>query len=109
MKQHITVEQLDELTGIEKRKLLKWQQSKEYDHFHDIDGSSELSEMSIGEMIEFLDEHKEGEINLESGPYNHGVDTYKIGNYEFKNNCLIGWDGELCDALWEAVKEVLEK
>ncbi|HEC65799.1 MAG TPA: hypothetical protein ENI23_10915 [bacterium] len=65
---------------------------------------SNLPLLSIGQMIEFLDENKEltTEYIAKSGlltPSN--IDSFK----------KISWkpNTELCDSLWEAVKEVLEK
>ena len=62
--------------------------------------------LSIGQMIEFLDEHKAWASSVEDcpgSPYVGGVTEWGVSlNYWSPTN-------ELCDALWEAVKEVLEK
>lgn len=53
--------------------------------------------LTIGQMIEFLDEyydHKDWDITNCGGKWDINDGLYR---------------GELCDALWEAVKEVLEK
>ena len=87
MKQHITVKQLDELE--EKEKLEKWCFRKRYFNSR-IPERLVMPLLSIGQMIEFLYEHK-----------------YDYGDVDF-----LTFDDstpDICDALWEAVKEVLEQ
>jgi len=123
MKQYITREQLDELSEGGKERLLDWWQYSsggfvvdylggcgDSDHcesivssFADIEGNL----LSIGQMIEFL-------FDNDYGPQIHSNDTafYWTVEPEKKLDC---WkkdkyeNSELCDALWEAVKEILEK
>ena len=141
MKQHITVEQLNELSEKGKEKLRKWWKPQDTDlvwnwknkgepeinhacNYQEAWDSSAGSDgygncfplLSIGQMIEFLDDKR---LHV---PYNNdnlveffGVSKYGLGHW------YVGVDGsdelastdhirlELCDALWEAVKEVLEK
>ena len=106
MKQHITLSQLNELSEKGKEKLRKWWKPEEgdmcvtntgyevfigehvdYERFQAF--MADLPLLSIGQMIEFLEVH--------------GNDCYTVFD--------IWWHMkmELCDALWEAVKEVLEK
>lgn len=92
MKQHITPEQSDELSIEAHRKLAEWRRKNGYSN-----DRAELPLLTIGQMIEFLDEDNRWEMT-EYKPFKHGT-GYKD----------IPWDNkqELCDALWEAVKEVL--
>ncbi len=84
MKQHITKDQHNDL-GLEPMiKLEEWCLSKAY----------EPLELSIGQMIEFLDKHDKDKL------------TYVLIDSDSENNWAVN---ELCDRLWEAVKEVLEK
>lgn len=101
MKQHITIEQYNELSDGEKNLLSYWVVDHPNGccapHITEIyDGDALLN---IGQMIEFLDERYEN-FDLATGGSGWMV-YYKKGVYETQE--------ELCDALWEAVKEVLEK
>lgn len=138
MKQHITPDQLNELSDKGKEKLREWWKPVEGDQCidpyeqiqttvwcceDDVEEGS-LPLLSIGQMIEFLDEsewiesihapqhgelnkgdlkHKDDDTYWEerdmSNPYNWQVYTTTVGSWNTK---------ELCDALWEAVKEVIE-
>lgn len=100
MKQHITKNQLDELNKKGKRRYYKFlrkiKDSPGGMMYHDVIDGQLLPLLSIGQMIEFLGDDlafvRFGDpIHLELGS---GL------GYGRK---------ELCDALWEAVKEVLEK
>lgn len=94
MKQHITLEQLNELSPEAREKLAQYCASKQLSVFVS-DGDCRIVEqkataehlplLSIGQMIEFLDDARTvAEI---------------IGAVEKE---------KYCDALWEAVKEVLK-
>ena len=91
MKQHITVDQLDELSVEGRGKLANWC----FENGYPVNATQDLSKLflSIGQMVEFLDD--------KSNLVNSGCHGFKE----------IQWDGgkELCDALWEACKKVLEK
>lgn len=129
MKQHITVNQLDELSERGKERLRKWWKPKEGDQFvryfkldnsnrqetyyiswndgyeDNINDNDSLPLLSIGQMIEFLEEHsKEGWENV-IGIWENviGIDEYDVC-LDYRNS-----NQEFCDALWEAIKEVLEK
>lgn len=117
MKQNITLEQLNELTEKQKKKLNKWSFEKKYvtSAVSGVSGSTHLemkyySFLSIGQMIEFLADGRD---------YNHMPDM-TIQFKEFSSSSLLDYGllfrfgneekkhGELCDKLWEAVKEVLK-
>jgi len=97
MKQKITRDQFNELSEKGKDRLIKWTDKKEYLAPH----------LTIGQMIEFLEESirkKDWGIyfvkNLAFIVLNNGILSGKIPRNR---------KGELCDGLWKAVKEVLEK
>ena len=95
MKQYITLKQLDELSKEQADKLYEW-----YQKIDSFENSEFPPYLSIGQMIEFLRTDKNNIYTIyQSDLVKSNVDgkTEKIIKYE-----------ELCDALWEAVKEVLE-
>lgn len=98
MKQYITEEQLKELSAKQLDRLEEWTNREIITKKpvpKDFRWNVSTLDMSIGQMIEFLDEHTDlSEIR----------DWVKTGAKE------ITWceNEELCDALWEAVKEVLK-
>ena len=114
MKQNISAEQLNELSNGGGEKLRKWwkprwgdlYKSKYGEHVIEVEGQGnpalsgteddygdDLPLLSIGQMIEFL-----------------GDDWYfEVFTANDIGDVLKSYDGELCDSLWEAVKEVLEK
>lgn len=85
MKQHITEEQLNELTKKQSEKIHEW-----YGFPKGVSGhNKELSlQLSIGKLIEFLGDE-----------YIHAL--WEYGSLE------VTPVDKVCDALWEAVKEVL--
>lgn len=153
VKQHITKEQLNELSEKAKKRLKKWWKINELDllYFFDTQISKRISTedcsveceapsvggvednfygkvfplLSIGQMIEFLDKRKKQKKehlwfdDTTRLDYNDS-ETYKevrywhVGRTWFakkeKKMMLQAWGSgyELCDALWEAVKEILE-
>jgi len=85
MKQHITPKQHDELSHKGAVRLGEWCVKRNYNPLL----------LSIGQMIEFLeDHHLEWAYLVAEG----GNDGSVYRRY---------YRGELCDALWEAIKEVL--
>lgn len=129
MKQHITKEQVGELSGEGKERLKKWVLSKDsltiwdnniYTHKgHGFDSLEDygydLSNpaykdvyplLSIGQMIEFIAEKTE-DISYIDGYFNHNIGS----NYSYSSPCFaVGWgEDELCNYLWEACRGVLEK
>lgn len=133
MKQNITIEQLNELGEKGKERLREWWKPKEFDLYIsrygyevngwevDNDGCVSFDEenkldkvndgdskwekcyplLSIGQMVEFLDENK---IMLQFDNYGR-----KYENEKDVKHFHIGFNEQLCDNLWLAVKEVLEK
>lgn len=133
MKQHITIEQLNELSEKGKERLKKWWNPKEGDWIYPFNSQTNAYEetelclsspaamfwdmilikalplLSIGQMIEFFDERITGDLDLQIWINSVGSSVWTgIGKQEKKYG---GGEGiELCDSLWEAVKkEVLEK
>lgn len=134
MKQHITPEQLNELTDEQKEKLREWWNPQYGDMTnHDLtwgddgDGKRGFWEedkeietaftngyvpcyplLSIGQMIEFLDS-----LDLEVCISKPHLTQYEVAIYDkYTDKIQLNVDqgfyqGELCDALWEAVKELL--
>lgn len=107
MKQRITPEQLNELSEKGKRILREWEINRNYAPYHgpSISPSVPIEEKwyrliqpTIGQMIEFLDERWQPDI---VGYYNGAWKVIVGDNIE-----VVG--EELCDALWKAVKDVLE-
>lgn len=106
MKQHITCEQFNELSKFNKSKWFDWSMKSEYARKTKDDWSGGINTVvesvmeipNIGQMIEFLDEHKVHYLKaLECEWPNYDCDYDKF----FKAK-------DICDALWEAVKEVLK-
>lgn len=125
MRQHISVEQLNELSDKGKEKLREWY--KKYKH-EIIPGSSttDIGQgtyfdplLSIGQMIEFLEDQQLTVENMEQ--YKNIYWTVYLSNkyaddsVTWKNEkgeevfTKIFTSAELVDALWEAVKQVLEQ
>lgn len=98
MKQHITEEQLNELTHEQNAKLHEWWGFPKGCVGH----NRELSQLlTIGKLIEFLQIagisiYKKPET--EDAPQKYQVRTWDLRFVEL----------ELCDGLWQAVKEVLK-
>lgn len=92
MKQHITLQQLDELPLKSKVLLREWCIEQKYCGLdNDIRVLADM-QLLIGQMIEYLAEKNRIIIsNNEKGWYVEGEQ-----------------EKELCDCLWEAVKQVLE-
>lgn len=97
MKQNITIEQLNELSEKQRRNLDKYMSLKS-ESLYIVESLKKEGEttytyreplLSIGQMIEFL-----------------GLNTLHGLMCEEQGGPI---EGELCDALWNAVKEVLEK
>ena len=110
MKQHITIGQLEELSDKQKEKLIKYMDAKGYlphgtQMMLNNSGYYLAQAFSIGQMIEFLDDKRAWNKSIEDypgNPYVGGNDYCVSLNYWSKGS------EELCDALWSAVKEVLE-
>ena len=103
MKQTISIEQFEELSEKAQDKLANWFADRENYPF-----------MTIGQMIEFLDEYAkelENDFNIRihsagtgwERPGERLTDIDGLGLNEIEDEV------ELCDALWEAVKNILDK
>jgi len=121
MKQHISVDEFYKLSKEQQRRLETWCFTHRYftrlavpgEPARFIDTKTLTSyvlnpiELSIGQMIEFLDENKDG-FDLK------GEDMWYVPRIEYQHPSgmlffSMQWDNELCYALWEAVRKVLEK
>jgi len=88
MKQHITKSQLNELSKKHSDKLFDWLINKGYIDFK---SNKDDTLITIGQMIEFL-----------------GDDWWKWLEQNADKSIISKHKGELCDALWEAVKYKLK-
>jgi hypothetical protein len=129
MKQHITIDQLNELSDKGKERLREWWRPVAGDCVYEIsfdmvdfttedcegmwpqlsiilsDKQRHLPLLSIGQMIEFL-----------VGTYGKRVDMDQVkdcsrdtSEWIVEAKHMSYHAEELCDALWESVKEILEK
>lgn len=119
MRQHITTKQLKELT---ESQLLKYAEvTKKYctlspiknmpngdGTFTDMVETARLPHLSIGQMIEFLQENSKNKTDYIDNYFGHQI--HGDGKSGYDTSLSIGWSGydELCDALWEAVKQVIK-
>lgn len=108
MKQNITVQQLNELSEKAIERLKEWNKNSE-PYYMTTDGIkhelSFLPIMSIGQMIEYLDEvEAEGNDYIDVS-YGDGHTWRDIGPIMLWNDTN---KENLCDELWKAVREVLE-
>ena len=99
MKQHITTEQWWELSSNADKRLRDWLDTRKYIQYGD-----KISEfLTIGRMIEFLDESKQQEEwKIEKTTYG------ERGGWWWSIAGKKQYQRFLCDALWESVKEILE-
>lgn len=114
MKQHITVKQLEELSEKGKERLVEWmyslmpQPTKGSCYILPTDNDNQISFfMTIGQMIEFLLDQKKVFTGYDSLCETNGFHLHL--NYGIEIFFNDAGEKEFCDALWEAVKEVLEK
>lgn len=120
MKQHIALDQLEELTTIQRGKLVEWFNERysgkdcseilscvetrcscSTGHYSQLEYWMNAPLLSIGQMIEFLDEDWKTDWSIL-----FGKNIYMVGK-QLKDYPTYKKSEELCDALWEAVKEVL--
>ncbi len=119
MKQHITVEQLNELSSKVKKKYEKLFRVSGIIEYADIHGTQHLNKytrpkkgivylVSIGQMIEVLAQ-KDYFVGIEKGRCSASDDDCGMEHeYWFINNDPI-YKEELVDCLWEAIKVVLKE
>lgn len=112
MKQYITEEQYNELSENQKKTWEKSMRNKGYTmekvygppgQYWPFIPDSILNFPSIGEMLEFLGDHTNG---IYSYPVIEDEDGKKYLQSKYINGNTLE---DLCDWLWEAVKEILEK
>lgn len=112
MKQHIDISELNELSPKAKEKLREWLSKRiVINQTYKVQGIEDgwvfpldLPLLSIGQMIEFLEMKSNGHF---PGQNWH---EYVIKETEECGDILIPYSvDELCDSLWEAVKQILEK
>ena len=137
MKQYITEEQLEELSEKGKKRLLRWYKPSIGDSYfvvwfgskvenYTAESLKELGRndglyikwplLSVGQMIKFLG-WDDMEIHKGSPPTYYMRKKYpdrvnqrwfvQDGDYENAGKCFEGFS--ICDALWQAVKDVLER
>lgn len=100
MKQHISVEDLQQLSDKGKGRLIEWWASHQFstcEIYRESKNSARYPLLSIGQLIEFLEEKD-----------NFWYQSFWMINNEEDLFVQKGYVSELCDSLWEAVKEVLE-
>lgn len=113
MKQHITVSQLNQLNKKGKKRLDEWFCRQPYTYT--LTSIQKVGEtgfknnsplLSIGQMIEFLDENGFYIDNFMEQFISKDKKYWEI-TYLWLDRAHVVSKTELCDALWEAVKEVL--
>jgi len=120
MKQHITIDQLNELSFETRKKLEKFATEHGYTNREEVlhdDGDDVLDYislplLSIGQMIEYLEENTEKILYIDSYfPHQMGY-SHNYGTI-YKDMpgpaYAIAWTNNLCDDLWEACKEALNE
>lgn len=105
MKQHLSLEDLNSLSPKAKRRLNTWWK-KNY-MWKEIPGSTDGEmygggsyfepRLSIGQLIQYLDEHLDNWLT----PFDFGS--------RYQQEILLPVANELCDELWKEVRELLEK
>ena len=104
MRQHISIEQWNELSEKGKETLKKWGKKYGLDeicgecHYGNEWWGNKINPLSIGQLIEFLDEN-----NILAVDENALLLLPVV-----RDNSKGGLRENICDALWEAVKEILE-
>lgn len=107
MKQHITFSQLKELSNKAIDRLDIWYHDECEHVCHEVETDlprHPLPLLSIGQMIEFLDDANSVGYSDEAG-FIYLESTKEWG----VTTSATYYKTELCDALWEAVKEILEE
>lgn len=110
MKQHVTVEQLKELTNKQQINLATL--AGEYGNCCNTGGETiNLGKLrgrfTIGKMIKILDYHH-SELYNKLDIYKNDLDEWCIGLNIGEEIVLLAYSDELCDALWKAVKKIID-
>lgn len=92
MKQAITIEQYQELPEKSQLYFLEWMEKRGYKHL-----------ATIGQMLEFVDAHIPKPILFRRHTKNFTQHYWSV-QAELKE-----YADELCDALWETVKDILKR
>ena len=106
MKHHITTKQLNELSKEAVWELRRWQDKTYPRQYLDLqfthpNQSPKLILPSIGQMIEFLDEKQEPyQLTREFGLSNNWLLIFANSHKKYLSK-------ELCNVLWEVVKDIL--
>jgi hypothetical protein len=122
MKEHITAKQLDELSKKGKKRLMEYAENIALHAVYIVEFPSEyLPILSIGRMIEFLQKYlNEDDAILPDFTNNcwkvsiceKNIDWWENEEHTEKEKEKVNWKEyehkELCDALWQATKEILE-
>lgn len=108
MKQHITTKQLNEISIKARIELSKrFNPTKTIENLEGGQIVTYVPLLSMGQLIEFLDKNKKWKMFLS---INHYLNGWGITDGENQGEKVLYYDEkELCDALWEAVKEALEE
>lgn len=111
MKQNITLKQLRELTENQKEKLKNWYEKCKGVPFIDTTevwaDDKFLPQLSIGKMIQFIQENIGTDWSI-----HFGKDLAFVGRSDkdgFHGQTPENPDGELCDGLWEIVRQILNE
>lgn len=99
MKQQITPEQRAELSSKARERLIDWC----FDHTP----RQRLANLNIGQMIEFLDEQRPNRMEISRDDMKRWILWYPYFDDSKEDYFYLAH--ELCDALWKAVKEILEQ
>ena len=132
MKQHVTVEQMNEVSAAQYLRLVSNPQANDlldvitYQEKGTMDRQSNVFHMStfctIGKIIEFTKNHLKGNCALRI-VYEGVIDAdypgkmmwfvsiveYEVVEDYVREHCINFQEDELCDALWQAVKYILEE
>lgn len=109
MKQRITFEQLNELTDEQKEQLREWWKPKVGDFYiwHSEGMKSEGEFLATDDVGPWADEEA-GQYAIPVLSVGQMIDILHARNSGFGNHHIdFDWEGELCDALWDEVKQLL--
>lgn len=114
MKQNIDISQLSSLSPKAQERLRRWLFDTGYSKPFDgnrVD-TTPIKQLSIGEMIEFLDEHNNSSDGVLGNPYDAGFISKCFNDGKLQWMVAIdkvNFSEELIDCLFEAVKDILER